>query len=142
MRNLFNKLFRRSNPSGHNIDLGARGEHAAARHLRKRGYKILVRRYRCDAGEIDIVARHKDTLVFVEVKTRRGEQFGAPSEAVDDRKKNHISRVAFDYLRRLEMPRIRWRFDIVEVIWPDGAAKPSDVRIIQNAFDLPEPFLY
>lgn len=101
-----------------------------------------MRGFRSKSGEIDIVARHKDWLVFVEVKTRTSEQFGAPSEAVDDRKKRHITKVALDYLRLLDNPRIRFRFDICEVIMQDGAAGPDEIRLIQNAFDLSEPFVY
>ena len=113
-----------------------------AKFLRRRGYKILVRRFRGHAGEIDIIARHGEWLVFVEVKTRKSEDFGAPSEAVNKRKQLHITKVALEYLRLLDNPRIRFRFDIVEVVWRDGAKKPDDVRVIENAFDLSEPFIY
>ena len=122
--------------------LGERGEKFAARYLRRHGYKILVRRFKSRAGEIDIVCRQKDWLVFVEVKTRKSDQYGAPSEAVTREKQKHISKVALEYLRLLDNPRIRWRFDIVEVIMQDGARKPDDIRLIQNAFDLSEPFVY
>jgi putative endonuclease len=124
------------------ISLGERGEEFAARHLRRQGYKILARRFKSRAGEIDIVGRHKDWLVFVEVKTRNSDQYGAPSEAVNREKQKHMSKVALDYLRLLGNPPIHWRFDIVEVIWPDGADKPADIRLIENAFDLSEPFVY
>ena len=122
--------------------LGERGEKFAARHLRRRGYRILVRRFKTRAGEIDIVCRHGECLVFVEVKTRKSDDYGLPSEAVTKEKQKHMSRVALDYLRLLDHPRIRFRFDIVEVILQDGARKPSDIRLIQNAFDLSEPFVY
>jgi putative endonuclease len=122
--------------------LGERGEKFAARYLRRHGYKILVRRFKSRAGEIDIVCRHKDGLVFVEVKTRKSMEFGAPSEAVDREKQRHMSRVALDYLRLLNNPRIHFRFDIVEVIVREDERKPADVRLIQNAFDLSEPFIY
>ncbi len=124
------------------MSLGERGEKFAARHLRRHGYKILVRRFKSRAGEIDIVCRHKDWLVFVEVKTRHSDRYGAPSEAVNREKQKHISKVALDYLRLLGYPPIHWRFDIVEVIWPDGADRPADIRLIENAFDLSEPFVY
>ena len=65
-----------------------------------------------------------------------------PSEAVTQEKQRHMSRVALDYLRLLDHPRIRFRFDIVEVILQNGARKPADIRLIQNAFDLSEPFVY
>ncbi len=124
------------------MSLGERGEKFAARYLRGHGYKILVRRFKSRAGEIDIVCRHKDWLVFVEVKTRQSDRYGAPSEAVAREKQKHLSKVALDYLRLLGHPPIHWRFDIVEVIWPDGADTPADIRLIENAFDLSEPFVY
>jgi putative endonuclease len=122
--------------------LGEIGEEIAAKYLRRQGYKILVRRFRCKRGEIDLVCRHKDWLVFVEVKTRRSELFGVPSDAVNARKQLHITKVALDYLRLLHYPRIRFRFDIVEVIMSEGAEHPEDIRLYQNAFDLSEPYIY
>ena len=122
--------------------LGERGEKFAGRYLRRRGYRILVRRFKTRAGEIDIVCRQDGWLAFVEVKTRKSDDFGAPSEAVTKEKQKHMSRVALEYLRLLDNPRIRFRFDIVEVILPDFARKPADIRLIQNAFDLSEPFVY
>ncbi len=122
--------------------LGARGEKAAARYLRRRGYKILLRNFRSGKAEVDLVARDKDWLVFVEVKTRETEQFGAPSEAVDRDKQRNLSKAALDYLRLLGNPRIHFRFDIVEVLIADGSKRPDDIRLIQNAFDLSEPFIY
>jgi putative endonuclease len=121
---------------------GARGEKAAARYLRRHGYKILLRNFRSGKAEVDLIARHKDWLVFVEVKTRETEDFGAPSEAVDREKQRNLSKAALDYLRLLGNPRIHFRFDIVEVLQRDGAKKPDDIRLIQNAFDLSEPFIY
>ncbi len=136
------KWFKSPKASSPKLELGARGEKAAAKHLRRHGYKILVRRFKSHSGEIDIVCRHKDTLVFVEVKTREDEHLGAPSEAVDGRKQRHISKVALDYLRLLNYPEIKFRFDIVEVLMHHGAKKPDEVRLIQDAFELSEPYTY
>jgi putative endonuclease len=122
--------------------MGALGEKAAVKHLRRHGYKVLLCNFRSGKAEIDIVARHKDWLVFVEVKTRRTEQFGLPSEAVDREKQRNLSKAALDYLRLLHNPRIHFRFDVVEVVMPEGAKKPDDIRLIRNAFDLSEPFVY
>jgi putative endonuclease len=124
------------------LELGERGEKWAARHLRRHGYKILVRRFRSRTGEIDIVCRHGEWLVFVEVKTRVNEDLGAPSEAVDETKQRHMSKVALDYLRLLGYPQIPFRFDIVEVILRKGARCPDDMRLIQNAFEMSEPYMY
>lgn len=140
--NPFNWIFSRRSPHSSNISLGEQGEQQAARYLRRHGYKILVRRFRSRAGEIDIVCRHGAWLVFVEVKTRRGEEIAAPSEAVDRTKQRHMSKVALDYLRLLHYPEVRFRFDIVEVIWPAGLGKPSAVRLIPDAFEMSEPYLY
>ncbi|MEI8063600.1 MAG: YraN family protein [Verrucomicrobiota bacterium] len=122
--------------------LGERGEKFAAQYLRRYGYRILVHRFKTRAGEIDIVCRHGEWLIFVEVKTRKSDDYGAPSEAVTKEKQNHMSCTALDYLRLLNHPRIRFRFDIVEVILQEGVRKPTDIRLIQNAFDLSEPFVY
>ncbi|MGD0015944.1 MAG: YraN family protein [Verrucomicrobiia bacterium] len=132
---------RASNPTAR-LELGERGEDAAAKFLRQNGYKILVRRFKSQAGEIDIIARQKDWLVFVEVKTRQSEQYGAPGEAVDKTKQRHMIRVALDYLRLLNNPKIKFRFDVVEVLLREDAPKPDDIRVIPNAFDLNKPFIY
>lgn len=76
-------------------ELGRAGEERAARYLRSRGYVILDRNWRCDQGEIDIVAHRDDRLCIVEVKTRRTEQYGHPFEAVDERKRRRLWRLAF-----------------------------------------------
>ncbi|HTS16340.1 MAG TPA: YraN family protein [Verrucomicrobiae bacterium] len=122
--------------------LGDRGEKAASRFLRRQGYKVLLRNFHSGKAEIDIIARHKDWLVFVEVKTRKTEDFGTPSEKVDRDKQRNVSRAALDYLRLLGNPRIHFRFDVVEVVQPKGARRPTDIRLIQNAFDLAEPYIY
>jgi putative endonuclease len=132
---------RASNPTAQ-LELGERGEDAAVKFLRHNGYKILVRRFKSHAGEIDIIARQKDSLVFIEVKTRQTEQYGAPSEAVDKEKQRHMIRIALDYLRLLNNPQIKFRFDIVEVLLREDAQKPDDIRVITNAFDLHKPFIY
>ena len=122
--------------------MGARGEKAAAKYLSRHGYKILLRNFRSGKAEVDIVARNKDWLVFVEVKTRETEEFGAPSEAVDHEKQRNLSKAALDYLRLLGNPRIHFRFDVVEVVQRKGARRPEDIRLIQNAFDLTELYIY
>jgi putative endonuclease len=78
---------------------GQEGEALAARHLKKNGYRIIEKNYRTKLGEIDIIAKDKDTLVFVEVKSRRSWQFGNPKAAVTPRKQRKISMVALHYLK-------------------------------------------
>jgi putative endonuclease len=95
--------------------LGARGERAAARYLRRRGWAIVARNYRGRAGEIDLVALDGDTIVFVEVKTRRGDGFGAPLEAIDAAKRRQVARVADEFLRQHGLEERDIRFDVVGV---------------------------
>jgi putative endonuclease len=134
--------FSRSPDSSEHIHVrGARGEKLACRFLRQNGYKVLYRNFRGRrGGEIDIVCRQKDTLVFVEVKTRKSEDFGRPVTAVHSGQQRRISRGALAWLRMLDDPDIVFRFDVVEVIMaPDQ--KPR-LEIIENAFHLPEPYRY
>ncbi len=120
---------------------GASGEKLASRHLRKHGYKILYRNFRGrSGGEIDIVCRDKDTLVFVEVKTRGSENFGRPYESIRSDQKRRISRGALAWLRILDNPDILFRFDVVEVVMAEGV-EPR-LELIQNAFPLAEPYVY
>ena len=113
----------------------------ALRFLRRNGYKILYRNFRGrSGGEIDIVCRDSDTLVFVEVKTRTREDFGRPLAAVDRQKQKRISRGGLAWLRMLDNPDILFRFDVVEVIITDGG-KPR-LELIKNAFPLSKPYLY
>src|SRR5213592_3538437 len=96
---------------------GELGEKLAARYLRKHGYKVLCRNFRGrTGGEIDIVCRDGDTLVFVEVKTRTREDFGRPVEAVNAAKRKLISRGALAWLQLLDNPDILVRFDVVEIV--------------------------
>src|SRR5438477_12029852 len=106
--------WRSSSKSGH-LGRGVRGERLACRYLKRSGYKILLRNFRGrSGGEIDVVCRDNDTLVFVEVKTRADEDFGRPVEAVDREKQKRISRGALAWLRMLDNPGIFFRFDVVK----------------------------
>ena len=121
--------------------LGNRGERLAASHLARNGYKVLYRNFRHrGGGEVDIVCRDRrsDELVFIEVKTRQTRDYGAPSHAVNDEKRKLIARGAIAWLRLLEFPDIRYRFDIVEVISPPRGK--VEITVIENAFALPEPY--
>src|SRR5437667_11881055 len=110
----------KNSPSSVHLRRGARGEKLALRFLRRNGYKILYRNFRGrSGGEIDIVCRDNDTLVFVEVKTRASEDFGRPFEAVNRDKQKRISRGALAWLRMLDNPDIFFRFDVVEVVITD-----------------------
>ena len=137
------EAFRRlRNPSASeapHIRLGREGEDIAARHLRKCGYKILRRNFRAPGGgEVDLVCRDGETLVFAEVKTRRSEELGRPLDAVHRKKQALIRRGALYWLRLLEMPDVTFRFDVIEVL----ATDPVEIRVIQSAFTLPDPLRY
>jgi putative endonuclease len=115
---------------------GAWGEKLAAQMLARKGYRILGRRVRVGPkDELDIVARHKDALVFVEVKTRKSEEFGRPLDAVGRAKRHAQSRAAVRYLNKLRQKPSYFRFDVVEVIGSADAADPL-IRHIENAFTL------
>src|ERR1044072_9203790 len=121
-RNRFSRW--KTSPKSNPLKRGAYGEMLAFRYLKRNGYKILFRNFRGrTGGEIDVVCRDNDTLVFVEVKTRRREDFGRPLAAVERAKQKRISRGALAWLRMLENPDIIFRFDVVEVI-VENSAKP------------------
>ncbi len=121
------------------LALGRAGEQLAARHLRHLGYKILYRNFRgVRGGEIDLVCRHGDALVFVEVKTRTTEDFGRPLDAVDRKKQRRIVRGAMAWLRMLELPDLTFRFDVVEVVM----TTPPRINVVENAFNLPDGYYY
>ena len=120
---------------------GASGEKLACRFLRRNGYKILRRNFKGrTGGEIDIVCRDRDTLVFVEVKTRTREDFGRPIEAVNRQKQRQISRGGLAWLRMLDNPEILFRFDVVEVVFAENA-RPR-LELVRNAFQLSAPYIY
>jgi len=94
---------------------GQAGEQAAARHLKRQGLKVLLRNVKVGPGEIDLVCRHQDTLVFVEVKARQVDALERPSAAVDRRKRRILLASADAYLKELSHPDVYVRFDVVEV---------------------------
>src|SRR4051812_39946546 len=132
-RNLFSRSKKLSRRPEH--VRGRKGEEAACKFLRKRGYKVLYRNFKHrSGGEIDIVCRDHETLIFVEVKTRTNEDQRRPFEDIKGFQKRQISRGALVWLRMLDNPEIVFRFDVVEVIL-DGESKPR-CEVIQDAFKL------
>jgi putative endonuclease len=111
--------------------LGDRGERAAARCLRRKGFHILVRGYRTPRGEIDLIARDGATLVFVEVKSRRQ---GEPAEAVTLEKQHRLTLAALQFLKQHGLLEQRCRFDVVAVVWPDHRRAPA-IEHFPNAFE-------
>jgi putative endonuclease len=104
------------------------------------GLKFLTANFRSPRGEIDLVFRDADCLVFVEVKTRSSETWTRPAAAVNARKRRLLSLTALDYLKLLDSPPVRIRFDIFEVLLADGAV--SEVRHLPNTFALTPPYRY
>ncbi|NLH73684.1 MAG: YraN family protein [Verrucomicrobia bacterium] len=132
--------FFRPRPLPPHLGLGLRGELVARQHLKKCGLKFLVANYRSPRGEIDMVFRDGDCLVFVEVKTRSSEDWARPADAVNEEKRRRLSMAALDYLRRIGNPQIRVRFDIVEVVFEND--REPTIRHLPNAFSLTHPFRY
>lgn len=122
------------------LRLGRRGEALAARHLRRNGFKVLYRNFRApQGGEVDLVCREGNELVFAEVKTRSTRDYGSPASAVNREKQKLIARGALAWLRLLDNPDIIFRFDIVEVVIDDSG---ETCNLIRAAFSLPEPHRY
>jgi len=114
------------------IDTGKEGEKIAAEFLKKNGYHIAEVNYRCPIGEIDIVARDKNELVFVEVKARKSNALGYPEQAVGVKKQKKMSQLALWYLQEKKISDGHARFDVVAVLMlPTG----NNVRLFRNAFD-------
>lgn len=119
---------------------GKLGEKAAKKHLQKLGLKFLTANFRSERGEIDLVFRDQDCLVFAEVKTRSSEDWTRPAAAVDARKRRLLSQTALDYLKLLKNPPVKIRFDIVEVLLRDGEL--HEVRHLPNTFTMEKPYRY
>ena len=113
------------------LPLGRRGERAAEKYLRRVGYRIVERNFRAAGAEIDIVAMDGETLVFVEVKTRRSRDAGAPEEAVDERKQKQIRRAAEIFARRYRADEVTMRFDIIAI---DASGERLKIELLRNAF--------
>jgi putative endonuclease len=115
------------------LEIGKHGEDLALKRLKKMGYKKIIRNYRCPLGEVDLIAEDSGTLVFVEIKTRRGRSVGYAKEAVDARKRRQLSKVALAYMKSNDCFETSARFDVVAIsLWGD---KPR-IEVIKNAFDL------
>lgn len=116
--------------------MGQRGEEMAAKHLRRKGYRIIARNVRTRQGEIDIVAKHKGVLVFAEVKTRRSKSYGHPKQALTPDKQRRISMAALAYLKKHDAMQRPARFDVVSILSPEDN---PEIEVIANAFELAYP---
>ena len=112
---------------------GQLGEDAAVRFLQAKGYKILERNFRCSFGEMDIIARQGDELVFIEVRSRRSEGFGDPAESVGAVKQRKLSRIALHYLQKHDLLDTKARFDVLGIrVRPEG----QEIELVRDAFDV------
>ncbi len=107
------------------------GEKVAVNYLMKQGYQILDRNYKTKLGELDIVAKERDIIVFVEVKTRSSRSFGLPQEAVNFKKQNKIMRMAMQYLQNRDL-RGTWRIDVVGIVMSKNR-RVENIDLIRNA---------
>ena len=114
--------------------LGDRGERAAARFLRRQGMKILERQSRNNFGEIDLVARDGECIVFVEVKTRSSTLAGQPFDAITHEKQKKLTQLALVWLNRKKLLNSSARFDVVSVVWPEDQKEPT-IHHYPNAFE-------
>ena len=117
------------------VQVGREGEDFAAQYLLKMGWELIERNFRTREGEIDIIAREDNTLVFVEVKSNRQQRFGPPELRVDERKQRQIARTAEQYLYSRQIVDMDCRFDVITV---DLAQQPPQIKHIENAFWLEE----
>lgn len=115
--------------------LGDRGERAAGRFLRReKKMRILARQFSTRWGEIDLICLDGDTIVFVEVKTRKSDEHGHPTEAVTRTKQQHLTKAALYWLKKKRLLEQRTRFDVVSVVWPDDSRRPT-IQHFVNAFE-------
>ncbi len=119
-----------------NIPFGRRGEDLAAEHLKKNGYRILERNHRNKLGEMDIIAQEKDTVCFVEVKTRKGAKSGLPFESIPAWKQHKLAKTALWYLSANGLLEHSARFDVVSVL-QDPASGLTEIQVLKDAFEMP-----
>lgn len=111
--------------------LGERGERAALRYLKARGYRLILRGYRSNYGEVDLIARDQNVLVFVEVKARRR---GDPAEAVTVDKQRKLTLTALHFLKRHRLLEQACRFDVIAIVWPVDRGQP-EIEHYRHAFE-------
>jgi putative endonuclease len=114
-------------------ELGNEGEKLACGALKKKGYRIVEKNYRCLYGEIDIIATQKDCLVFIEVRSKSGTSFGLPEESITSQKKQRLVSTAMYYLGAHEEATGDWRIDFVAIEFDESGKKARRIEIIENA---------
>ena len=119
---------------------GQHGEQMAVQFLQRQGYRIQQQNYRCQGGEVDIIAWDGPTMVFIEVKTKGQTAFGAPQAMVHGRKQKKIVHVAMVYVQQHQMQEVNIRFDVVAITLLPGS--PPEVTHVPGAFTPSSHFLY
>ena len=114
-------------------ELGGAGEKLACNALKKKGYRIIGKNYRCRYGEIDIIAIQKDCLVFVEARSKSGNSFGTPEESITAQKMHKLVSTALDYLTSHKDLPPDWRIDFVAIEFDAAGKKATRIEIIENA---------
>jgi putative endonuclease len=117
--------------SDYRKQVGNKGESLAEDYIKRKGYKIIQRNYRCRLGEIDIIAKDDDTIVFIEVRTKQNENFGSPQDSVTSTKINKISKTALRFIQEKNLSGYSYRFDFIAITFSQG--KPN-IEHIENAF--------
>jgi putative endonuclease len=115
------------------LDLGRQGEALALKKIKGFGYQCIATNYRCSLGEVDLIAKDGDTFVFIEIKTRKGRSLGYAKEAVHQKKRRQLSKVALAYLKNNGLLGSKARFDVVAIQMKEGGA---EIEWVKNAFDL------
>ena len=116
-----------------NKQLGYKGEKLAERYLISKGYEILCNNYHCEYGEVDIIAKDGEYIVFVEVKTRRSDLYGRPILAVDKKKQKRLIDIAWYYLKSKDCMNFQPRFDVIEIV---KITDRYEINHVSNAFCL------
>lgn len=129
-------LWRRAYAGLSKEQVGRLGEKLGARFLRRRGYRVVARNYMCSAGEVDLIALDQDSVVFVEVKTRRDDTTGHPEDAVNFRKRRKLTAVARCYLLQTGAQHRPCRFDVIAIVLKDGC-KPEIEHFIDAFGPIP-----
>ncbi len=125
----------------HRKALGSKGEDIATKFLKKKGYKILQRNYRCKYGEIDIIAERDNIIAFIEVRTVQTEDFGIPQDFITNAKTDHISKSALNYIKKECLFDRSCRFDLIAITFSPTLSQPK-IEHIENAFELSNRYKY
>lgn len=125
----------------HKKALGSKGEDIAVNFLKKKGYKIIQRNYRCKYGEIDIIAKCNNVYAFIEVRTIQAENFGIPQDFITITKTDHISKSALNFIKEESLFDHTCRFDLITITFSHILREPK-IEHIENAFELSNRYKY